>query len=63
MVRTIEINLQGPRKPTIIGPMTRNSYYASKIIGPIMGCALRNRSPITLSYYEKKTLYVKQNLF
>ena len=48
-------NLQGRRLRTIMGPITRNSY-ASRHLCPIMGCASRNLSSITVSYYEKIAL-------
>ena len=47
---------QGPRKRTIMGPITRNNYYASRNKCPIMEWSSRNRSPITVYYYEKKAL-------
>jgi hypothetical protein len=53
---------EGPRNLTIMGTITRNSYYALRNLCPIMGGASRNRSPITVTYYEKKErYYVKQD--
>ena len=39
-----------------MGPITRNSYYASRNKCPILGWSSRNLSPITVYYYEKKEL-------
>ena len=43
-----------------MAPNTRNSY-ASRHLCPIMGCASRNLSPITVSYYEKIALLCETN--
>ena len=46
---------QGPRNLTIMATITRNSYYALRNNCPIMESGSRDRSPIIVSYYEKKS--------
>ena len=46
---------EGTRNLTILGNITRNSYYATRNLCTIMGGASRNSCPITVSYYEKKS--------
>ena len=48
--------VQGPRNLTIMAPITRNTYYASRDLCSIMESASRDRPTIMISYYEKKAL-------
>ena len=47
---------QGPRNLTIMAPITRNTYYASRDLCSIMESAPRDRPTIMISYYGKKAL-------
>ena len=47
---------QGPRNLTIMAPITRDTYYASRDLCPIMESAPRDRPTITVPYYGKKAL-------